>query len=80
LIYIFRTCKQELKKSEILLKALKVTGIAGQKQALSVKKSIETRHKQLATLKVRADALQLKCTNMAGLVTEDNSNVSTHDL
>jgi hypothetical protein len=79
LLYIFRTCKQELKKSEILLKALKVTGIAGQKQAVSVLKSVETRHKQLATLKARSDALQLKHTNMAGLVTEENSYVSTHD-
>ncbi|PNF23188.1 hypothetical protein B7P43_G02730 [Cryptotermes secundus] len=70
------TCKQELKKSEILLKALKVTGIAGQKQAISVLKSAETRQKQLATLKARSDALQLKHTHMGGLVTEDNSYVT----
>jgi hypothetical protein len=58
---------------------LKVTGIAGQKQAVSVMKSVETRHKQLATLKVRSDALRLKHTNMGRLVIEGNSDVSTHD-
>lgn len=79
MLCIFRYCKQELKKSETLLKALKVIGIAGQKQAVSVTKSVETRRKQLAALKVRSDALQLKHTNMAGLVSEGNSDVSTHD-
>lgn len=72
----FRTCKQQLEKSENLLRALKVTGIAGQKQAVSVKKSIETRHKQLAALKIHADALQLKYTSLAGLLNEDSGTVS----
>ena len=79
MLYIFRTCKQGLKKSEILLKALKVTGIAGQKQAISVLKSVETRQKQLATLKAHSDALQLKHTHMGGLVTEDKGYVSTNE-
>jgi len=60
----------------MLLRALKVTGIAGQKQAVSVKKSIETRHKQLETLKTRADVLQLKYTSLAGLLNEDSCTVS----
>lgn len=72
----FRTCEQQLEKSKTLLRALKVTGIAGQKQAVSVKKSIETRHKQLATLKTRADVLQLKYTSLAGLLNEDSCTVS----
>lgn len=72
----FRTCKQQLEKSEKLLRALKVTGIAGQKQAVSVKKSMETGHKQLAALKIRADALQLKYTSLAGLLNEDSGTVS----
>lgn len=74
----FRTCKQQLEKSEMLLRALKVTGIAGQKQAVSVRKSIETRHKQLAALKTRADVLQLKYTSLAGLMNEDSGAVSVH--
>jgi hypothetical protein len=57
---------------------LKVIGIAGQKQAVSVKKSIETRHKQLAALKTRADVLQLKYTSLAGLLNEDSGTVSVH--
>jgi hypothetical protein len=72
----FRTCKQQLEKSEKLLRALKVIGIAGQKQAVSVKKSIETRRKQLAALKIHADALQLKYTSLAGLLNEDSGTVS----
>ena len=72
----FRTCKQQLEKSEMLLRALKVTGIAGEKQAVAVRKSIETRHKQLATLKTRADVLQLKYTSLAGLLNEDSCTVS----
>lgn len=74
--YVFRTCKQQLEKSETLLRALKATGNAGQRQAVSVRKSIESRHKQLAALKIRADALQLKYTNLAGLVSEDSGPVS----
>jgi cytochrome b len=55
---------------------LKVTGVVGQKQAVAVRKSIETRHKQLAALKIRADALQLKYTSLTGLLNEDSSTVS----
>jgi hypothetical protein len=55
---------------------LKVTGTTGQKQAVSVRKSIETRHKQLAALKIRADALQLQYACVVGLVNEENSTVS----
>ena len=76
LLYVFRTCKQQLENSETLLRALKVTGNVGQKQAVSVRKSIETRHKQLAALKIHADALQLKYTSLAGLVNEESSSVS----
>jgi hypothetical protein len=76
LMYVFRTCKQQLEKSQTLLRALKVTGTAGQKQAVSVRKSIETWHKQLAALKIHADALQLKYTSLAGLVSEDSGTVS----
>ena len=76
LLYIFRTSKQQLEKSETLLRALKVTGIAGQKLAVSVRKSVETGQKQLAVLKIRADVLQLKYTSLAGLVNEESGTVS----
>lgn len=73
MLYVSRTCKQELRKSETFLKALKVTGSAGEKQTVSVRKNVETRHKELVALKDRADLLQQKYTNVAG----GGSNVST---
>lgn len=76
MLYDSRICKQQLKKSEILLNALEVTGISNQKQAVLVRKDVVTRHKQLAALKIRADALQQKYTNVAGLVSGDGSSVS----
>ncbi|XP_021935615.1 DNA excision repair protein ERCC-6-like isoform X3 [Zootermopsis nevadensis] len=60
------TCKQELRKSETILKALKVTGISSEKQAVSVRKSVETGHKELVALKDHADLLQQKYTNLTG--------------
>jgi hypothetical protein len=59
-----------------LLKALKVTGITGQKQTVSVRQNVETKHKQLVALKDHADLLQQKYANVAGRVTGGGSNVS----
>jgi hypothetical protein len=72
LLYVSRICKQELRKSETFLKALKVTGVGGEKQAVSLRKTVETRHKELVALKDHAGLLQQKYSNVAG----GGSNVS----
>ena len=58
--FAVRICKQDLKKAQTLLKALEITGTSGQKQAVSVKKAVEVKSKQLKTLQLHAANLKLK--------------------
>ncbi|XP_069685202.1 DNA excision repair protein ERCC-6-like [Periplaneta americana] len=59
-------CKQQLKKAEMLLKALNITGSTNQKQIITLKKEIDTKHKKLAELNSQAEVLQQQYSSFRG--------------
>ncbi|XP_067005938.2 DNA excision repair protein ERCC-6 [Anabrus simplex] len=66
------SCQRELEKNEALIKSLDKMGVAGQKQGISIRKGIESRKRQLQTLKVRQQVLTKKKEKLSATTAHEN--------